>query len=242
MVGLRCAGRAEAGVAAEEVGALNQTCVVSQFLGFDVESACRDGPGLVALPVCGGGGGGGGGGLLLDTTSFSGEKARETYWKASPPVREVLLEEARACISAREAAMISMEGRIAQTAVALFAAAAFSATFAAQFRSAALPLAFLGGVSTIAFAVGTAVTLSAMKVGDLVFPGASPSWWADCDFLDESGGEAKARTWVAAQLEHAIESYDQVARRRGALLNLGLRYGAAGVIFMGLAGAVLIFA
>lgn len=174
-------------------------------------------------------------------TSFSRDEALKVYWAASPAVRQVILDEARANISARQAAMIALEQRLAQAGAALFAAAAFSATFAVTFRDASIAFAFLGGLATIAFTTGAVATLSGMRAGDIIFPGSSISWWSGCEFLDEVEAD-QARYWVAGQLEQVLESYDLVARRRAKHLNCGLMYAAAGGFFVGLAGCLSLFA
>jgi len=84
------------------------------------------------------------------------------------------------------------------------------------------------------------VCLYGMMAGDIVFQGVSPSWWKDADFLEETNPE-KAGCWNAGLLEQVIESYDDVARKRAAALNLGLKYGAAGGVLVAIAGGLMIF-
>jgi hypothetical protein len=171
---------------------------------------------------------------------FSESDALKSYWEASPAIRQVILAEARLCASARQAAMVALEQRVAQAVAALFAAAAFSATFALTFRHTGAAYSALGGLATIAFTVGALVSLGGMAAGDIIFPGASPSWWAAHEFLSNPD-PAHAEYWLAGQLELTIESYDAVARRRADHLNLGLRYGIAGGVFVAIAGALAIF-
>lgn len=174
-------------------------------------------------------------------TSFSKDVAMKIHWDASPAIRQVLLTEARTNIQARQSAMIALEQRVSQAGAALFAAAAFAATFAVTFREASFAFSALGGLATIAFTVGAMVSLWGVKAGDIIFPGSSISWWSDCDFLADETNE-QADYWVAGQLEQAIESYDKVARLRADHLNLGIKYGIAGGLLIAFSGFLAIFA
>lgn len=173
--------------------------------------------------------------------SFSKDVAMRIYWDASPAIRQVILDEARTNIRARQAAMIALEQRISQAGAALFAAAAFSATFAVTFREASFAFSALGGLATIAFTVGAMVSLLGVKAGDIIFPGSSISWWSNCAFLEDEQSD-QAEYWVVGQLEQAIESYDKVARLRADHLNLGVKYGIAGGLFIAFAGFLAMFA
>lgn len=172
---------------------------------------------------------------------FSNDNARRVYWEASPAIRQVILSEARMNAHVRQVAMIALEQRVAQASAALFAAAAFSATFAVSFRDADGIFSFLGGIATIAFVIGGLLALWGMRAGDITFAGTSPSWWQSCDFLSDKDA-AKADTWMAGHLEDVIASYDLVARRRADFLNLAACFGASGGVLIGLMGFFSVFA
>lgn len=174
-------------------------------------------------------------------SDFSKKDALETYWAASPAIRQVIMNEARANAEARQVAMIALEQRVAQASAALFAAAAFSATFALTFRDTEGPFPALGGLATIAFVVGSLTSLWGMRAGDIIFAGTSPSWWRTCSFLSDRDSE-KADHWMAGHLEDVIESYDKIAIRRARCLNLASAYGAFGGAMIGLAGFLAMFA
>lgn len=166
---------------------------------------------------------------------FSMERARDAYEAASPSVRQVMKADARAALECRQAAMIALEGRVAQLAAALFAAAAFAASFAVDPAiSARLALRLLAGGATLLFFVGSVFALLGLRARDIVFPGASPSWWGTPEFLAKKKGSGAAEVWSAGNWEAAIESYDRIARSRARMLNYGLGCGVAG-------GALLAF-
>lgn len=172
---------------------------------------------------------------------FSNDEARRVYWAASPAIRQVILNEARTNAAVRQTAMIALEQRVAQTSAALFAAAAFSATFAVTFRDVDGAFSFLGGLATIAFMVGGLLGLWGMRAGDISFAGTSPSWWKDCEFLKDKKSD-NADCWMAGHLEAVIQSYDSVARKRADYLNLAASFGAAGGFILGVIGLLSIFA
>jgi hypothetical protein len=173
-------------------------------------------------------------------SDFSKKDALDVYWRASPAIRQVILNEARTNAQARQTAMIALEQRVAQASAALFAAAAFSATFALSFRDGDGPFSMLGGLATIAFVIGSLTSLWGTRAGDIVFAGTSPSWWRDCEFLSDDES-LKADNWMAGHLEDVIKSYDDVAVRRARYLNMASAYAVAGGGLIGLAGFLAIF-